>query len=160
MTKATELVLTSTGLVVADTGQALDEHSEDGEIVAALAWIRGAEARLDALKREYSAILVARMDKRAEWTVHSGGVKVSAPSPQAAGYTWDGEALRKVLAKFVAAGKIDQEAADRCFGTPKAPPVAVRGVNALLATLGKRDQNSVRACRVQKAAPTRTVSVS
>lgn len=160
MTKAHELVLTAQGLVVADTGASLDDTSTDGELVAALAWIRQAEAELSRLKEVYGAILVARMDADATWTRRSGGVKVTAPSPAASQYVWDPERLKKVLDKFVAAGKISEEAASRCWGTPKAPPPAVRGINAVLATLGKRDQNSLNACKVPKAQPRRTVTVS
>lgn len=160
MTKASDLVLTNTGLVVAETGAALDASSEDGDLVAALAWIRAARDRLDAYHAELSEILVGRMDKRAEWTVRSGGVKVSAPSPAAARYEWDAARLKGVLDKFVAAGKIDAEAAARCWGKPKDPPPAVRGINAVLATLGKRDQSSLLACKVPKAQPRRSVTVT
>ena len=160
MTKATDLELTPTGLLNRDTGQMLDANSPDADLVAGLAWIRQAESQLASLKREWGDILTARMDKRSEWTVRSGGVKVSAPSPAAAAYEWDPVRLRGVLKKLVDAGKIGPEAAERCWGKPKDPPPAVRGINAVLATLGKRDQASVNACKVPKAQPRRTVSVS
>lgn len=160
MTKATDLELTPNGLLNRTTGAMLDENSEDADLIAGLAWIRNVEALLESMKREWGAILTERMDRKSEWTMRSGGVKVSAPSPAAAAYEWDPARLKGVLARLVAAGKIGQEAADRCWGKPKDPPPAVRGINAVLATLGKRDQASVNACKVPKASPKRTVSVS
>jgi hypothetical protein len=154
-----ELAITEQGgLVDSDTGAPIDATSSDAVIGAGLAYLRWLEDRIKIERHRLGDIMLGRMDADASWTRHAGGVTMSAPSPAAGKSEWNAVDLRRVTSRLVAEGKLTAEAAERCF-RPKPEEVAAAGVKAILATLGKRDQSSVRACNVPKPAASRSVKV-
>ena len=56
------------------------------------------------------AVLVERMDRAKKWTWNGGGLKATAPSPQADARTYDGEEVFGALLPFVESGELELEA--------------------------------------------------
>lgn len=63
-------------------------------------------------KRIVGAEAIARMDRRGKWTLREAGFEFNAPSPTAGTTSYDTGLLLAALKRLVAAGAIDQEAAD------------------------------------------------
>lgn len=58
--------------------------------------IRDFEREFRTVKQWANEAILEAMDNRAEWTINAGGLKLSAPSPEAADITWDLEELEKL----------------------------------------------------------------
>lgn len=88
--------------------------------------------RLKDAKIWLGRTMVERMDSEGEWTQRSRGVKVTASSPAAKRYTWDGDKLRIILDELVAAKLISRAAALRaCESRVENVPV-ISGITKLL----------------------------
>lgn len=92
--------------------------------------VREFESLLKEAKALVNAEVVARMDKAACWTVHSQGVKLSAPSP-APVEKFDGPALHEALAPMVELNVITVEALDAAVETVVEYKPHLKGLNAL-----------------------------
>ena len=127
-------------LRAADGIALLDETT--GEIVALAdanreqiaAGLRDVEIRIRQLlelKRELGDALIPLMDKGLSWTTRARGVEVTAPSPGAKKYEWDGPALAVILDDLVNSGTITRDAAlAACEPRTEWKPL-LRGINAL-----------------------------
>lgn len=155
-----DVALTTTGSVISvNTGGVLDESSSDADLATGLAYLRWMQDRIKVETQRIGAIMLGRMDADASWTRRAGGYTLTAPSPAAGKTEWNAADLRRVTTRLVANGTLTQEAAERCFRQPP-EEVAAAGVKAILATLDKADQDSVRSCNVPKPTGTRTVKVT
>lgn len=58
--------------------------------------LRQLEHRLRTLKAWANDAILEQMDAEAQWTLHAGGLKLSAPSPTAGDVVWDLDELAKL----------------------------------------------------------------
>ena len=164
------------GLMDPDTGELLSEKSSDAAIAQGLAALNMLEALVAAERRRLSMLMTARMDRGVQvtqtgeevatgapsWTRRAGGVTMKTNSPTAS-HVWDPDVLRPELERLVTEGKITEAAAAACWLPVPPPKPSAKGINALLASLGKRDQARVRKAHVARKAGgggERIVSVS
>lgn len=120
-----------------DTGEVILLDDAPPQLIAAVLGrielqLEDTTQRLKDAKRWLGRTMVERMDNEGEWTQRSRGVKVTAPSPAAKRYTWDGDQLRIILDELVAAKLISRDAALRaCESRVENVPV-MAGIAKLL----------------------------
>jgi hypothetical protein len=123
-----------------DTGEQVALADATDEQIAV--WIdRISELQSVAAERKAEAgrELIARMDGRAHWTITANGLKVSAPSPDAAeGAEWDAEGLFFALSDL----GINRDAVIRAVSSKRVYTVHAAGVKALR-KLGRADVDAV-----------------
>lgn len=112
------------------TGEIITLSGTTEDLGAYLADVREHESLLKEAKRLVQRELVARMDRQAKWTIHAGGLKLSAPSPKPS-EVWDGAELRAQLLALVDDDTLAIEAVDAAVEVIVDHKVHKAGVNAL-----------------------------
>jgi hypothetical protein len=145
-----------TALLVLPTGEAVDLSGPDDELARAFDDLRQLEAKAKEVRALIADELRRRMDRRACWTTHTPGFKVTAPSP-APKTEYDADALGGALVVLMKEGLIDAEAAAEAIKREVTYKPVVRQLNQLR-KLGGRVQEVIDAC-AREVEPTRNVSV-
>lgn len=112
------------------TGEVLTLDASTEDLGGYLADIREHESLLREGKNLVGGELVRRMDEGACWTLHTGGLKLSAPSPAPA-IEYDELALRESLLQLADEGVISVEAVDRAVEPVVTYRARKSGINAL-----------------------------
>jgi hypothetical protein len=79
------------------------------------------------------AVLVERMDRAKKWTWNGGGLKATAPSPQADARSYDGKEVFHALLPFIESGELEPEAFDAAVERSATYKVKVQGLKAIKA---------------------------
>lgn len=113
------------------TGEVLTLASPDADLAQYMADIRELESQIREHKALINRELLARLDKRRNWTLHlEGGLKLSAPSDEP-GEEWDGAGLHEALCRLTDEELITEEAVDAAVEIVTEYKVKKAGVNAL-----------------------------
>lgn len=112
---------------------------------------------LRSAKRTLGAELIKRMDANTEWTTHSRGVKVSAPSPTAGTVSWDAEMLDAILDQLVEEGVVNAEAKIKAVSQRAGLETHDDGIKRLLKVPAVADR--IAPAKRISAAPNRSVTV-
>ncbi len=94
------------------TGEVLDLDAADVLLAAALDEAKDIEGRIRSYKRAIVDEVLDRQDRRAKWTTHAAGWKLTGESPDR--FDFDADKLVAVLRQLIKEGLIDREAADAC----------------------------------------------
>jgi hypothetical protein len=96
-----------------DTGELVDlGNATEDQLARALDAIADHYREIASWKRMVSDEVLRRMDSFASWTIHAGGLKLTAPSP-APQIAYDEPALREALETLADAGRFDHQAVER-----------------------------------------------
>ena len=127
------------------TGEVLNLDAPTEDLGGYLADVRETESMLREAKRLVTCELVSRFDQAAKWTVHAGGLKLSAPSP-APTEEFDAPALRDALLELVDQGLLSVEAVDAAVETVVSYKARKGGINALRKLGGKVAETTAAHC--------------
>lgn len=135
---STNLVIAPHGLVEQlvdpNTGEIVPIADAPQELIAhVLGRLQQTIEDATEIKRELARHILPLMDREASWTVHTRGVKVSAPSAKPQAWEWDAEMLHEILDALVNAKPplLSRDAALRACSTRIEYVVHARGLNAL-----------------------------
>lgn len=161
MTDSTELTTTPgvdvPAVVHPTTGEIVPLDGPTSDLADWLYETREQEGIVRDLKRVVSEELVRRMDAEAQWTVHLGGWKLSAPSP-APSTEYDAEALWAELETLVAEGVISRGAMEAAVTRQYEYKHHTKGINALK-RLGGAVATAIARCSRSVPKDNRNVSV-
>jgi hypothetical protein len=132
------------------TGETLALDAPTERLAQWLDETRDLEQRIRSAKRVAYDELLRRMDARASWTVREGGYELTAPSPGRVEY--DPAALYEALHDCVAAGMIEEGAAEAALEAVVTYKPKARGIQALL-KLGGPVRDAINACAHPVEAP-------
>lgn len=127
---STEAVGQPITVVSPRTGEVLSLDSPTEDLGTYLADVREFESLLKEAKGVVGRELLERMRKQACWTIHAGGLKLSAPASDTE-EQFDGAALREALLELVDRGELAIEAVDAAVEVVTDYKVKRAGVNAL-----------------------------
>lgn|SRR5512146_113894 len=135
-------------VVIQGTGELLDIREADANTLGRLlVQLRSIKDQLEGVKHLVDEEIVARMDRNAEWTMHVGGIKLTAPGPDQTEFK--GDLLRANLLPLVESGKISASALEAAVEEVIDYKPRKRGINALL-KLGGQIAKAVRHAEVPK----------
>lgn len=142
------------GLVLPATGEVLDlEGMATDELAARVDEVRELRDRLADADRAISDELLARMDRRSEWTATVGDWRVEGSSPETL-IDYDLDALEQALQQLVVAGHIDPAAATDAVRTTVTRRPAKARINRLI-KLGGQVAERINATRTTGSRPRR-----
>lgn len=104
-----------TGVLSPLTGQIVALGDPTDQLASVVEQLQELERLAQEARAEASIELTRRLDAAATWTTRVAGFEIRAQSPEAGTVTYDEDKLRDELAGLVAAGKIDQAAADQAL---------------------------------------------
>jgi hypothetical protein len=135
---STDLVIAPHGLVEQlidpNTGEVVPIGDAPAELIAhVMGRLQRTIDEATELRRDLGRHILPRMDQNASWTVHTRGVKVSAPSAKAESWEWNAELLHELLDGLVNAEPplISRDAALRACSTRIEYVTHKAGLNAL-----------------------------
>lgn len=141
-------------LILRSTGEVLDlDTMATDDLAARVDEIRELRDRLADADREISDELLARMDRRGEWTAEVGDWRVQGSSPETA-IDYDPDALEQALGALQGAGLIDADAAADAFRVTVTRRPSKSRINRLL-KLGGEVAERIAATRIEGSRPRR-----
>jgi hypothetical protein len=114
------------------TGELIPLKDAGDDALASLRdYLKDLRSRIAEANNLLDAEVVRRMDQDRCWTIHAGGLTLTAPSPAPA-YEWDAPGLYADLESMVADGELSERAFLAAVEEVVGYKVKAAGVNALL----------------------------
>lgn len=119
-------------LIEPNTGELVPLHeATDAHIAAVRDHLKDLRSRIEEANRVIDQELLGRMDQDRCWTIHAGGLTLTAPSPAPA-FEWDAPGLYSDLEAMVADGELSERAFVAAVEEVVGYKVKHAGVQALL----------------------------
>lgn len=140
-----QLDMTEVQIVDPASGESKPLHAVETDVLArVLGMVQASiDDHLRALydaKRVLGDEVIARMDRKASWTVRAAGVEIIAPSPSAGKIDWNAEKLEEILGVLVEEKLIDREAKLRAVWPDTVYKTDKRAITALLKIPGVEER--------------------